>query len=248
MEANEDRVVKWFKHDGDAMSDPKLEKLIMKYGIDGYGLYFACVELIAGSLDTDRATFELEHDAELLAFKFKMDQRRVEEIMQEAVGLGLFQYNRSTERIACLSLLKRLDDTTRRAVHSNPGILAIVRAAKEQGLLSEAVGERESEKKESRHRHGDKVLLTNVGYEKLCNEFGESTIEAYIENVNDYCVAHGRSYKDYSRAIRNFIKKDKEQGSFRVRPVHLAKTKKCPQCNADILEDYCLQCGWVKEQ
>lgn len=45
--------MKWFKHDTDALQDAKIEKLVMKYGLEGYGLYFACVELIAASLSSD---------------------------------------------------------------------------------------------------------------------------------------------------------------------------------------------------
>ncbi|MCP4649598.1 MAG: DUF4373 domain-containing protein, partial [PVC group bacterium] len=58
--------MKWFKHDTNALHDAKIEKLIMKYGIEGYGVYFACVEMIAHKLSPKKATFELEHDAEIL--------------------------------------------------------------------------------------------------------------------------------------------------------------------------------------
>ena len=46
--------MKWFKHSASARHDAKIEKLIMKHGIAGYGLYFACVEIIADELTTDR--------------------------------------------------------------------------------------------------------------------------------------------------------------------------------------------------
>ena len=29
--------MKWFKHDSNALHDAKIEKLIMKFGIEGYG-------------------------------------------------------------------------------------------------------------------------------------------------------------------------------------------------------------------
>ena len=45
--------MKWFKHVSVALQDAKIEKLMMKYGLEGYGLYFACVELIAASLSSD---------------------------------------------------------------------------------------------------------------------------------------------------------------------------------------------------
>ena len=84
----------------------------MKYGIEEYGLYFACVEIIAGALTSEHATFELEHDAEVLAHKFKVDTLRVEEIMKYMVSLNLFQINDETGHIVCYQLLKRLDVST----------------------------------------------------------------------------------------------------------------------------------------
>ena len=103
--------MKWFKHDGNALHDPKIEKLIMKYGIEGYGLYFACVEIIAGNLSTDNINFELEHDAEILAYKFKIDTLKVNEMMKYMVNIGLFQYNDVSGRVACYKLANRLDNT-----------------------------------------------------------------------------------------------------------------------------------------
>jgi uncharacterized phage protein (TIGR02220 family) len=114
--------LKWFKHFTKALTDAKIEKLIMKYGIEGYGLYFACLEIIAGNLTSDNITFELEHDAEILAYKFKMDTLKVNEIMLYCVELGLFEYNKATEKIMCLKLLKYIDDSTSK----NPEIRKIV--------------------------------------------------------------------------------------------------------------------------
>jgi hypothetical protein len=59
--------MRWFKHDADANADAKLKKVRIKYGMQGYGLYWYCLELIAGNVDVDNITFELEHDAEIIA-------------------------------------------------------------------------------------------------------------------------------------------------------------------------------------
>jgi len=102
-------TIKWFKHDSNALHDAKIEKLIMKFGIEGYGLYFACIEIIASELSRENITFELEHDAEILAHKFKIDTLRVEAIMKYCIELGLFQFNIETQRIVCYKLARRLD-------------------------------------------------------------------------------------------------------------------------------------------
>ena len=83
----------------------------MKYGVEGYGLYFYCVEIIAGNLSSEHITFELEHDAETIAYRLKMDTLKVEEIMKYMVSQHLFEFNRETQRIVCLTLAKRVDVT-----------------------------------------------------------------------------------------------------------------------------------------
>lgn len=55
--------MKWFKHETNSGFNAKMKKLLMKYGVQGYGLYYYCVEIIAGNLTTENITFELEHDA-----------------------------------------------------------------------------------------------------------------------------------------------------------------------------------------
>ena len=117
--------MRWFKHDTDALRDAKIEKLIMKYGIEGYGLYFACVEIIAGSLTNEKITFELEHDAEILAYKFKIDSIQVEEMMKYMVKLGLFETH--DNRIFCYKLASRIDSS----MIKNPELLKIKKGIQE---------------------------------------------------------------------------------------------------------------------
>lgn len=101
--------MKWFKHDSDAHSDAKLKRLRHKYGIIGYGIYWYCIELIAGNLNKENITFKLEEDAELIALEWSLDQLKVQEIMEFMVDLRLFESNNG--HISCMKLAKRLDDT-----------------------------------------------------------------------------------------------------------------------------------------
>lgn len=100
--------MKWFKHESGAHSDAKLEKVLMRYGAEGYGLYWYCIELIAGKVSGENITFELEHDAEILGFRLKIDSLRVEEIMRFMISLGLFESSGKT--ITCIRIAKSLDE------------------------------------------------------------------------------------------------------------------------------------------
>ena len=112
--------MKWFKHFTTAHNDNALRKVRMRYGADGYAVYWYCVELIAGDLDSERANFELSHDAEVIGYDLKIDQLRVEEIMSYMVNLELFESAGST--ITCMKIAKFLDKKSTR----NPEIHAII--------------------------------------------------------------------------------------------------------------------------
>lgn len=108
--------MQWFKHDTDAATDAKIRKLIMRYGTDGYAIYFHCIELIVGNVSEHNITFELEHDAEIIADNLKIQGTsdtspvdRVNQIMKYIVSLGLFEESKG--RIFCYKILKRLDSS-----------------------------------------------------------------------------------------------------------------------------------------
>lgn len=101
--------MKWFKHESRANRDSKMRKLLMKYGFEGYGLYWYCVENICSDLEPG-LTFELEHDCEILAHEGGMDSARVQECMRFMVDLGLFDSG-SDGVITCFRLAKFLGES-----------------------------------------------------------------------------------------------------------------------------------------
>ena len=118
--------MKWFKHDSDASNDSKLKKLRLKYGAQGYGIYWYCLELIARNVEKHNLTFELEHDAELIADDFKLSTELVQHIMTYMVELGLFQNTNGI--ISCLKMRDRTDEYTQqlmRNIKSSPDTLPI---------------------------------------------------------------------------------------------------------------------------
>lgn len=99
--------MKWFKHDTDANMNRKMKKLYMKYGLEGWGLYWYCLELIAGDTNQHCLNFELKHDSEILAHNLHMSRDKLEDMIRYMVEIQLFE--NSHGRIMCLKLLKRMD-------------------------------------------------------------------------------------------------------------------------------------------
>ena len=112
--------MKWFKHDSDAHADAKLKRVRIKYGLEGYGLYWYCLELVAKDVSEVKLTFELEHDAELIAHDTGIHYERVQEMMTYMVDLGLFENQAGI--LTCLKMAKRLDQS----MTSNPQMRKVI--------------------------------------------------------------------------------------------------------------------------
>lgn len=108
--------MKWFKHDSTANMDAKLQEVLLDYGLEGYGLYWYCLELIAGKVEPGNLTFELEHDCRIIARNTGSTAQRVQEMMTRFVDLGLFENAQGT--ITCLKMAKVSDDYTAKLIRS----------------------------------------------------------------------------------------------------------------------------------
>lgn len=100
--------MKWFKHDAAANMDAKLQSVLLEYGMEGYGLYWYCLELIAQTVTPENITFELEHDSRVIARNTGLGVQKVQEIMTHFVNLGLFESDNGV--ISCIKLAQRTDD------------------------------------------------------------------------------------------------------------------------------------------
>lgn len=112
--------MKWFKHDSCANMDGKLQEILLDYGLEGYGLYWYCLELISGKVSKDNITFELDHDARIIARNTGSTVQKVQEMMGRFIDLGLFENNNGA--ITCYKLATRLD----KSMTSNPEMREII--------------------------------------------------------------------------------------------------------------------------
>ena len=70
---------------------------------------------------------------------------------------------------------------------------------------------KKEEKKDIRHKHGDKVELTDKEYQTHIEKRGKDTVDTMIDDMNDWCVSHGKSFADYNRALHTWFKKDENE-------------------------------------
>lgn len=80
-------MANYFSHDSNARSRTEIIRLRMKYGWEGYGLYFAIIEKMAESKD-----YKLSTDYELLAYDLMSDVQKISSIVND---FGLFKKQKS---------------------------------------------------------------------------------------------------------------------------------------------------------
>lgn len=121
----------------------------MRYGLEGYGLYWYCLELIASGVDKSNLTFELDHDSEILAHDLSMHIDKISDIMGYMVKLGLFENIDGI--ITCLSLARRADEYTAKAIKvtlksiNTPDSVGILSGPKETKLEETKLEEKKKE-------------------------------------------------------------------------------------------------------
>ena len=116
--------MEWFRHDSNANLDEKLQEVLLDYGLEGYGLYWYCIELIVGKTSADNLTFEVKHDARIIARNTGSTPQKVEEMMKRFVSLGLFE--NGDGKITCMKVAKRLQSSAT----SNPKMRVLIQNIK----------------------------------------------------------------------------------------------------------------------
>lgn len=210
--------MQWFKHDSNAHTDAKLRRVRMKYGLQGYGLYWYCLELIAQNIEAHNLTFELEHDAEIIAFDVGLSRELVEEMMRFMIEQGLFQSG-DNGRIFCMKMLKRMDTS----MTSNEKMRSLIKAAKDNhdavmtghdGVMTHPDFIMQERKKDKKEREGQKrkrfVPPTPEEVQAYASEKGYQ-IDAH-RFVNFYeskgWMVGKNKMKSWTHAVANWAKGD----------------------------------------
>ena len=195
--------MKWFKHDSNAGLDAKLKRLKLKYGMEGYGLYWYLLECIARTVEAHNLTFELEEDAELIATDVNIHRDRVEEMMRFMVDQGLFE---NTEgRITCLKLSTRSDEYTQKVLRNSKSVRTISRPTPDK-VPPNRIEEKRIDKKETFKPPTPKEV-NEYATEKGCFIDAERFVDFY--SSKGWMV--GKSpMKDWQAAVRNWIKGNKQ--------------------------------------
>jgi hypothetical protein len=113
--------MKWFQHDSDARSDFKLKRLEMKYGLEGSGLYWAIIELLAHETTNGTSRLSLEtYPIEDIAKDVRLEVIKLKEMLNFMADVGLIDKEDYVSNVLCCkALTKRADDYSQRVRRHN---------------------------------------------------------------------------------------------------------------------------------
>jgi len=235
--------LKWFKHDSDASIDAKLQELLLDYGAAGYGLYWYCLELISQNVSASNITFELDHDARIIARNLNLSIAETKDMMKKMVELGLFDISKN-QKLACYAMAKRLDQS----MTSNKEMRKIIDSFKgnHDGVMTESIvrhdkvmqeEKRREEKREEEiivHAKPEKQksfsfnLTKKAQYDNLSSEYkdrlyayavikdGAYEFQKFIDNHS----SKGNTFKDWSRAYNTWISNAIKYSNGKWNPEH----------------------------
>ena len=79
--------MKWFKHASNANMDAKLQRVLLDYGLEGYGLYWYCLELISsGQVEPDDVAAQFT----IIESNTSVSHKKLKTILQLFFELKLF--------------------------------------------------------------------------------------------------------------------------------------------------------------
>ena len=98
----------YFPHDSNARNDQRLMKVRMKYGMEGYGIYFGIIEILREQSDYTLSFDDLES----IAFDLRVDLEMIEDIVSNynlfvIEGMSMFYSSSLTRRMERLDVIKQ---------------------------------------------------------------------------------------------------------------------------------------------
>jgi len=190
--------MKWFQHQSNAHRDFNIEPFVDKFGMEGYGLYWICAEIIAEKGDVYQIS-EKQGWKRYLISRSRFPEGKVDEMLFEMAELNLIDKNNFKKGILHMPKMSRYsDDYTKK-----------VRREYEQGTESvrtvSVPDKIRGDKKREDKIKIDKIILENIytTYKKKINKLSRLT-----PSSKKKIDARSKEYSadDLLKAIGNFSK------------------------------------------
>lgn len=205
----------YFSHDANARNDEKILMLRAEHGWQGYGLYWALVEMMFESNET------CLHHSRIrgIAVSYNIDITVLESVISTALSEGLFVsdgdkfWSESLRRRkkAFYELRKKRSEAGKKGMEARWGTPETptpdngVITKNNKGKESKGKGKESTKDKTPKLDYAEYVKMTEEEHQKLIDSYGEKAAKRMIEILDNYKGAKGKTYKDDYRAILNWV-------------------------------------------
>ena len=213
--------MKWFKHDVNARNDIKLRLLKKKFGLEGYGVYFSLLEIIGEFAEKDNVEewgyVSKLHTTETLAEEIGTTPEKLEEVFQYCNELELF--TQKNKRLYCEKILTRLDEYATKIKQQHDRVGTKSRQSPKKVVLEE---EQEEEQNKNKNillpkKFSSLKDITPDVVEDISQRYGVAPafVNIQLEKLTNWTQAKGKNYKDYRRALMNWVLSEIEKNAER---------------------------------
>lgn len=208
--------MKWFKHEN-TFNNPKIMLLTSRHGIEGFGVYFAILELLSEHIENNNSEEwgylpeTYSKYPEVLATQLHLDVEKLNDILKTCYEVKLFE--EVNERLYCAKILERCDRYTdlliKQKEHKNKK--TVHKVVESTPRIEEKKNRKEKEQKKiEKITHSKIEELTEIDLQDIATDYQTTLphVLSCLDDLKNYCDRTGKTYKDYKAALRNFVKKN----------------------------------------
>lgn len=124
---NRGGTMKWFQHDSDAIDSVKLKKLRKKFGMEGYGVYWAVLEYIARDIELDKPKerwgyLSDDYDIDFLADEMNLPSDKLQDMIRYMAEIHLIDPEYvGTGNVSKLKIVDRSDEYFKKILRRQSG-------------------------------------------------------------------------------------------------------------------------------
>lgn len=187
----------YFSHDHNSRGDEKILKMRVKYGWEGFGLFWAIVEKLHESTNGS-----LEKDYTLMAYDLKAEESTVRSVVED---FGLFKI--SETRFSHKRVEEHNDFRSGLAESGRKGGLSKAKASLKPGSSNKEINKKRNKEKK-KEKHLECVLLTKKEHGKLIEKYGQVATDEKILELNDAIMSKGYKYSSHYHTILTWDRKN----------------------------------------
>ena len=167
----------YFSHDSNARNDQRLMKVRMKYGMEGYGIYFGIIEILR---ETEDYTLEYPDSIESIAYDLRVDFNLVEYIVND---FNLFIINEEKDIFYSNSLKRRMEKLDeKRRIRSEAGKKGGKASAKlkQKSTIAQSLNKRK-EKKTKLKDINQRLKDFEIDMQSFINQYDENLLKEFFD-------------------------------------------------------------------